>query len=314
MVYVEQPPSSTDKDLASYLVRAQDQLYNSIASINGYEVVNKLPQVPKENVIYYFKVAVQPAVKTSGFYTYVNKTWIKGTNDDPLDGLSTILKDYVTKVAFNTILTGYVKSVDLTTSLENKQDKATNLINIADLSLIQAFMLTLLESPTLNDFKTALDIHESTELVTSVAGRIGDILLSVLDIGGLGSSATHSHSDYATAAQGELAVTAVQPSVLGSAASHAATDFATPTDVGVVITALGLGSASTHAASDFATAAQGILAASALQSAPVTKVAGRTGEITLSASDISGLSGTVTTVITTAQASSIQVYFTQGGL
>ena len=44
---------------------------------------------------------------------------------------------------------------------------------------------------------------------------------------GLGDASTHPASDFATAAQGARADTAVQPSALGSAASHPASDFAT---------------------------------------------------------------------------------------
>ena len=50
-----------------------------------------------------------------------------------------------------------------------------------------------------------------------------------------------------------------------------------------------LGTAASHASTEFATAAQGAKADTALQSAPVTSVAGRTGAVTLASSDISGL-------------------------
>lgn len=72
-------------------------------------------------------------------------------------------------------------------------------------------------------------------------------------------------------------------------------------------TALGLGTAATQNSTAFATASQGAKADTALQVAPVTSVAGRTGAITLSTSDISGL-GTAATQATTSFATA-----TQGG-
>lgn len=50
--------------------------------------------------------------------------------------------------------------------------------------------------------------------VTKVAGRIGDVTLSVNDISGLGSAAAKNIEFFATAAQGTLASSAVQPAAL----------------------------------------------------------------------------------------------------
>jgi len=77
------------------------------------------------------------------------------------------------------------------------------------------------------------------------------------------------------------------------------------TQIGAAITALGLKSASTHEAGDFATSAQGAKADTALQTAPVTSVAGRTGVVTLANTDISGL-GTASTHAATDFASAAQ--------
>lgn len=60
----------------------------------------------------------------------------------------------------------------------------------------------------------------NTAAVTSVAGRQGAVTLTPTDIIGLGTAATKSTNDFATAAQGDLANSAVQPSDLGSAASY----------------------------------------------------------------------------------------------
>lgn len=67
----------------------------------------------------------------------------------------------------------------------------------------------------------------------------------------------------------------------------------------------GLGTAAAQDTSAFATAAQGAKADTALQVAPVSSVAGRTGSITLTTSDISGL-GTAATQNTTAFATAAQ--------
>jgi hypothetical protein len=52
--------------------------------------------------------------------------------------------------------------------------------------------------------------------VQSVAGRAGNINLSAVDISGLGTAATTDATAYATAAQGALAATAVQPADLAT--------------------------------------------------------------------------------------------------
>jgi hypothetical protein len=51
----------------------------------------------------------------------------------------------------------------------------------------------------------------SSAPVASVAGRTGDVTLSTADISGLGTAATTAATDYATAAEGTLAASAMQP-------------------------------------------------------------------------------------------------------
>ena len=88
--------------------------------------------------------------------------------------------------------------------------------------------------------------------VQSVAGRTGTVTLSNTDISGLGSAATTASTDYATAAQGATADSATQPS----------DNISTLTNDSNFIDSSG---------------------------APVQSVAGRTGTVTLSNTDVSGL-------------------------
>lgn len=96
------------------------------------------------------------------------------------------------------------------------------------------------------------------------------------DITDAGTAAAHDADDFATAAQGAKADTALQPDDIGTAATHAATDFATASQGTKADTALQPGdvlSAAHHAATDFATAAQGAKADSAIQPGDLADVA-----------------------------------------
>jgi len=106
---------------------------------------------------------------------------------------------------------------------------------------------------------------------------------------GLGTAATTASTDYATAAQGTTADSALQPGDIGSTVqaydadlttlgglSSADGNFIVGSATGWVVesgatarTSLGLGTAATTASTDYATAAQGALADSALQSADI---------------------------------------------
>lgn len=81
-------------------------------------------------------------------------------------------------------------------------------------------------------------------------GASSDEQLTARTALGLGTAATHAHGDYATAAQGSTADTALQAADNLSDLANAAT----------ARTNLGLGTAATSASTDFATAAQGTLA------------------------------------------------------
>ena len=98
----------------------------------------------------------------------------------------------------------------------------------------------------INGFSTIAGLARGAVQTVANGTANGTILVDgeAVSVGGLGSAAYTNASAYATAAQGELADSAVQPDDLGTAA-YANT-------------------------SDFATAAQGSLAASALQPADIT--------------------------------------------
>ena len=131
-----------------------------------------------------------------------------------------------------------------------------------------------------------IDKIDSTDAVTSVAGRTGAVTLSASDISGLATVAT----------SGAYADISGTPSLATVATSGAYSDLS------------GLPTLGTAAALDVGTTALKVvqLDASAklpavdgsqltnLPSAPVTSVAGRTGDVTLSASDISGLATVAT--------------------
>jgi hypothetical protein len=117
--------------------------------------------------------------------------------------------------------------------------------------------------------------------VQSVAGDTGAVTLDTNDISGLGTAAITAATDYATSAQGLLADSATQPGDLGTAATTAATDYATSaqgTKADAATQPLDNISSLTNDSS-FITSA----------GAPVQSVAGQTGTVTLSNTDISGL-------------------------
>lgn len=104
-------------------------------------------------------------------------------------------------------------------------------------------------------------------------------------------------TDAATSSQGAKADTALQ--------SQAQADWNSSSGASMILNKPTLGTAAATSSSAYATAAQGALAATALQTAPVTTVAGRTGTVTLSNTDISGL-GTAATTASTAYATAAQ--------
>lgn len=185
--------------------------------------------------------------------------------------------------------------------------------------------------------QTALNLKANSSALSTVAisGAYNDLTGKPT----LGSSASHPASDFATAAQGALADTALQTAPVVSVAGktgavalvkadvgltnvtndaqlkRSADDYAAITQktilagndvlliedvqdaqnkkktsisniAGAVSSILSLGEVVTHNSNEFASAAQGALADTALQTAPVISVAGKTGTVTLAKADV----------------------------
>ena len=111
--------------------------------------------------------------------------------------------------------------------------------------------------------------------VTLAAGSTGNASLMLpadkVKLDGLGTASTAAIGDFATAAQGALAATAVQPGALAAVATSGAYSDLTGTPT--------LGTAAAAAVGDFATAAQGALAATALQPGDETNLYGADGAL-----------------------------------
>ena len=147
---------------------------------------------------------------------------------------------------------------------------------------------TVDESMKVWDSSAWLDAYASLSIALIKTNNLSDLL----NVGaartnlGLGTVATTALTDYATAAQGALADTAVQPAAIGTAAAEDVGFFATaaqgalaatatqPADLATVATTGAytdltgtptLGTAAATASTDYATAAQGTLADTALQ-------------------------------------------------
>ena len=156
---------------------------------------------------------------------------------------------------------------------------------------------------------------------------------------GLGTAATTASTDYATAAQGTTADSALQPGDIGSTVqaydadlttlaglSSADSNFIVGSATGWVVesgatvrTSLGLGTAATTASTDYATAAQGSLADSAVQPSDnistLTNDSGFiTGNQTITLSGDASGSGTTSIVVTVADDSHNHVISNVDGL
>jgi Cu/Ag efflux protein CusF len=156
--------------------------------------------------------------------------------------------------------------------------------------------LTTAVQTSLGKADTALQ----TAPVTSVAGRTGAITLTAADAGAVPTTRTVNSkalsSDVALTQDDVLdgttakQYTATEKTKLAGIAAGAEVnvnaDWASGSGDSQILNKPTLGTAAAAATSDFATAAQGAKADSALQSAPVTSVAGKTGAVALAKGDV----------------------------
>ncbi len=152
------------------------------------------------------------------------------------------------------------------------QDDATRKATIAQVRAGLALAEHTHVLADISDAGTAAS-HAATDFATAAQGVKADTALQPDDVG---TAAAQDTTAFATAAQGTKADTAVQPGDLGTAASHAAGDFATAAQGAKADSAVqpgALGSAAGHAATDFATATQGAKADSAVQPGALAAVA-----------------------------------------
>jgi hypothetical protein len=106
---------------------------------------------------------------------------------------------------------------------------------------------------------TALQGEADTNALTQLAAHSNTAAMSAH--GGLGTAATNAATNFATAAQGGLANTALQV----EADTNALTQLAAHSNTAAITAHAGLGTAATNAATNFATSAQGTKADTALQ-------------------------------------------------
>jgi hypothetical protein len=130
-------------------------------------------------------------------------------------------------------------------------------------AVLRALYTAALTSANISNFNTAA---AAAAPVQSVAGQTGAVdTIPAANVSGLGTAATTNASDYATAAQGTLADSAVQPGSLANVATSGA--YA---DLSGLPT---LGTAAATNSDAYATAAQGALADSAVQPGSLANVA-----------------------------------------
>jgi len=184
----------------------------------------------------------------------------------------------VTATAFAGALTGNV-----TGDVSGNAGTVTNGVYTTDIgSTVQAYDADL---TTLAGLSSA----DGNFIVGSATGWVVESGATARTSLGLGTAATTASTDYATAAQGTTADSALQPGDIGSTVqaydadlttlgglSSADGNFIVGSATGWVVesgatarTSLGLGTAATTASTDYATAAQGSLADSALQSSDI---------------------------------------------
>jgi trimeric autotransporter adhesin len=136
--------------------------------------------------------------------------------------------------------------------------------------------------------------------VATVAGRTGDVVLTYVDIGGLALSSIIDTTDAANITKGVLPLSVIPASVIGTVNSVSGKTGIVDLVAGDIS---GLSRSATLDTTDATNITSGTLPLSVMPPSfigSVSSVAGRTGDIVLSASDISGLSSSATTDTTNA--------------
>ena len=73
----EYPPIDLDPELEAYLVRVLTVIVNALGESNKLEVMTRLPDRPRNGLIYYFGIILLPDITTPGFWGFEEGAWVK---------------------------------------------------------------------------------------------------------------------------------------------------------------------------------------------------------------------------------------------
>lgn len=163
--------------------------------------------IPKDMVVSSGSVVTDPAGQPAG--TYIELVLANADNDKLYINVGDLIEYVTGAAAADNIITISVDANHVATA------------TIADGS-IPATKLTTAVQTSLNNADSAL---QAADIVTGTQNGTIKVKGSDVAVAGLGSAAFEATGAFATAAQGALADTAVQPGDLGTAAKASTTDF-----------------------------------------------------------------------------------------